>query len=203
MDFGVFLPVSGRAATRGGLMHAAQQAEEMGFTTVWAADRIVIPWRGDTPYNYNWSGSFFVPPDLPFLEPLTTLAFLAGATEKIRLGVSILVMPYRDPVYWAKIAATIHQLSEGRFILGTGVGWMEEEFDALGHGDLFKPRGRVADEHIEIFRTLMKDGHASHKGEFYEFNDIGFEPKGHDGGGMDMWVGGEAKPSQRRAGRHG
>jgi probable F420-dependent oxidoreductase len=204
MDFGVFLPVSGRAATRSGLIHAAQQAEEMGFTTVWAADRIVIPWTVETPYNYNWSGSFFVPPDVPFLEPLTTLAFLAGATERIRLGVSVLVMPYRDPVYWAKIVATLDQLSEGRFILGAGVGWMREEFGALGHGELFEPRGRVADEHLQIFRTLMSEEHASHQGEFYEFSDLGFEPKGHEGRGhMEIWIGGEAKPSQRRAGKYG
>lgn len=203
MDFGVFLPVSGRAATRNGLMHAAQQAEELGFTTVWAADRIVIPWTVETPYNYNWSGSFFVPPDVTFLEPLTTLAFLAGATERIRLGVSIMVMPYRNPVYWAKIVATLHHLSEGRFILGVGVGWMEEEFDALGYNELYAARGRVANEHIEIFRVLMSEQHASHEGEFYRFNDIGFEPKGHDGQGMDIWIGGEATPSQRRAGRYG
>lgn len=204
MDFGVFLPVSGRAATRKGLIHAAQRAEDLGFTTIWAADRIVIPWTVETPYNYNWSGRFFVPPDVAFLEPLTTLAFLAGATERLKLGVSILVMPYRNPVYWAKIVATIDQLSEGRFILGVGVGWMEEEFDALGHGELFGPRGRVADEHIEIFRTLMTEDHASHKGEFFEFSDIGFEPKGHDSrGDMQLWIGGEAEPSQRRAGRYG
>jgi probable F420-dependent oxidoreductase len=203
MDVGVFLPVSGRAATRSGLLHAAQQAEELGFTTVWAADRILIPWKVETPYNYNWSGSFFVPPDVPFLEPLTTLAFLAGATQNIRLGVSVMVMPYRNPLYWAKVAATIDHLSEGRFILGVGVGWMEEEFAALGYGGLFKSRGRVADEHIEIFRTLMSDQHVSHRGEFYEFENVGFEPKGHEGRGIDIWVGGEAKPSQRRAGLYG
>lgn len=204
MDFGVFLPVSGRAASRGGLVHAAQSAESMGFTAVWAADRIVIPWKIETPYNYNWSGSFFVPPEAPFLEPLTVLAFLAGATERIRLGVSVLVMPYRDPVYWSKIVATLDQLSTGRFILGVGVGWMEEEFAALGRADLFAPRGRVADEHLDILRTLLSEQHASHQGEFYEFSDIAFEPKGHQGRGhMDVWVGGEAKPSQRRAGRYG
>jgi probable F420-dependent oxidoreductase len=199
VDFGVFLPVSGRAATRGGLIRAAQAAEEYGFTSVWAADRIVIPWTIQTPYNYNWSGSFFVPPEAPFLEPLTVLAFLAGATERLRLGISVLVMPYRDPVYWSKIVATLHHLSEGRFILGVGVGWMQEEFDALGHGDLFEPRGKVADEHLEIFRTLLSDEHASHSGEFYEFSDIAFQPKGR----IEVWVGGEAKPSQRRAGRFG
>jgi probable F420-dependent oxidoreductase len=199
VDFGVFLPVSGRAATRGGLIRAAQAAEEYGFTAVWAADRIVIPWKIETPYNYNWSGSFFVPPEAPFLEPLTVLAFLAGATERLRLGVSVLVMPYRDPVYWAKIVATLDQLSEGRFILGVGVGWMREEFDALGHGELFEPRGRVADEHLEILRTLLTDEHASHEGEFYEFRDIAFQPKRP----IEVWVGGEARPSQRRAGRLG
>jgi probable F420-dependent oxidoreductase len=199
MDFGVFLPVSGRAATRGGLIRAAQAAEEYGFTAVWAADRIVIPWTIETPYNYNWSGSFFVPPEATFLEPLTVLAFLAGATERLRLGISVLVMPYRDPVYWAKIVATLDQLSEGRLILGVGVGWMREEFDALGHGELFEPRGRVADEHLEILRTLMADEHASHSGEFYAFEDIAFQPKRP----IEVWVGGEARPSQRRAGRAG
>ena len=146
MDFGVFLPVSGRASSRGGLMHAAQTAEELGFTTVWAADRIVIPWTIETTYNYNWSGSFFVPPEASFLEALTVLSFLAGCTEKLKLGISVLVTPYRDPLYWAKIATTIDQLSEGRLILGFGVGWMEEEFKALGREHLFKARGRVADE---------------------------------------------------------
>jgi probable F420-dependent oxidoreductase len=204
VDFGVFLPVSGRAATRAGLIHAAQAAEESGFTTVWAADRIVIPWNIETPYNYNWSGSFFVPPEAPFLEPLTVLSFLAGATERLRLGVSVLVMPYRDPVYWSKTVATLDELSEGRFILSVGVGWMAEEFAALGHADLFKPRGRVADEHLEIFRTLLSEKHASHNGEFYDFSDIAFEPKGHQSRGrIEVWVGGEAKPSQRRAGRYG
>jgi probable F420-dependent oxidoreductase len=203
MDFGVFLPVSGRAATRQGIVHAAQQAEKLGSTTAWAAGRIIIRWSVKTPYTYNWSGSFFVPPDVPFLEPLTTLAFLAGATERIRLGMSVLVMPYRNPIYWAKIVATLHHLSEGRFILGVGVGWMEEELAALGHGELFASRGRVANEHIEIFRVLMSEPNASQAGEFYEFNDVGFEPKGHGGGGMNVWVGGEAKPSQRRAARYG
>ena len=74
----------GKASQREGLMHAVQKAEEFGFVSVWAADRIVIPWKIETPYNYNWSGSFFVPPEAPFLEPLTVLAFLAGCTEKLR-----------------------------------------------------------------------------------------------------------------------
>ena len=180
MDFGVFLPVSGRASSRGGLMHAAQTAEELGFTTVWAADRIVIPWTIETTYNYNWSGSFFVPPEASFLEALTVLSFLAGCTEKLKLGISVLVTPYRDPLYWAKIATTIDQLSEGRLILGFGVGWMEEEFKALGREHLFKARGRVADEQLAILRNLLTEEHCSFQGEFFSYDDIAFQPKSYD-----------------------
>lgn len=204
MDFGVFLPVSGRASQREGLMHAAQKAEEFGFVSVWAADRIIIPWKIETPYNYNWSGSFFVPPEAAFLEPLTTLSFLAGCTESLRLGISVLVAPYRDPVYWAKVAATIDYLSKGRLIVGMGVGWMEEEFAALGKRDLFKDRGRVADEHVAVARELFSADHCSFHGEFYDFDDIAFEPKGYDRAKpVPIWIGGEAKPAQRRAGRAG
>jgi probable F420-dependent oxidoreductase len=199
MDFGVFLPVSGAASTRDGLKHAAATAERLGFSTVWAADRIVIPWRIETPYGYSWSDKFIVPPEKPFLESMTALAFLAGATDKIRLGVSVLVAPYRDPVHWAKVAATIDHLSEGRFILGVGIGWMEEEFAALGRSELFARRGRIADEQLEIARNLFTEDHCSHQGEHYSYDDIAFYPKG----AVPIWCGGESRPAQRRAGRYG
>jgi probable F420-dependent oxidoreductase len=204
MDFGVFLPVSGRASSRGGLMHAAQTAEELGFTTVWAADRIVVPWTIDTPYAYNWTGSFFVPPEASFLEALPVLAFLAGCTERLKLGVSVLVTPYRDPLYWAKIATSIDQLSQGRLVLGLGVGWMAEEFRALGREHLFKVRGKVADEQIAVLRNVLTEEHCSFHGDFYEYDDIAFQPKSYDDSRpLQIWIGGEAKVAQRRAGRFG
>jgi probable F420-dependent oxidoreductase len=199
MDFGVFLPVSGAAATRDGLRHAAATAERLGFSTVWAADRIIIPWQIDTSYSYSWSDKFIVPPEKPFLESMTALAFLAGATEKIRLGVSVLVAPYRDPIHWAKVAATIDWLSEGRFILGVGIGWMEEEFAALGRAELFAQRGRVADEQLQVARNLFTEDHCSFRGSFYEYDDIAFYPKGD----VPIWCGGESPGAQRRAGRYG
>ena len=112
MKFGVFLPISGRAAS-GVLMEAARSAEALGYASVWAADRIVTPWRIDTPYPYSADQRFIVPPELPFLEPLTCLAYLAATTERIALGMSVLVMPYRHPLHWAKIATTIDHLSRG------------------------------------------------------------------------------------------
>lgn len=202
MDFGVFLPVSGAACTRAGLRHAAESAERLGFTTVWAADRIVIPWQIDTEYAYSWSGSFIVPPEKPFLESMTALAFLAGATESIKLGVSVLVTTYRDPVHWAKVASTIDWLSEGRFILGVGIGWMEEEFDALDRSDIFPKRAQVAEEQLRVARNLFSEERCSFAGDHYSYEDIAFYPKAYDSP-IPIWCGGESRGAQRRAGVHG
>ncbi len=202
MDFGVFLPVSGAACTRAGLRHAAETAERLGFTTVWAADRIIIPWKIETDYAYSWSGSFIVPPEKPFLESMTALAFLAGVTETIRLGVSVLVTTYRDPVHWAKVAATIDWLSEGRFILGVGIGWMREEFEALGRAEIYEHRARVADEQLEVARNLFTEDHCSFESDHYRYDDIAFYPKAHSSP-IPIWCGGESRGAQTRAGTYG
>ena len=202
MDFGVFLPVSGAASTSAGLTHAAKTAERLGFTTVWAADRIVIPWKIESDYAYSWSGSFIVPPEKPFLESMTALAFLAGATEKIKLGVAVLVTTYRDPVHWAKVASTIDWLSEGRFILGVGIGWMSEEFAALNRSDIFRQRAQVAEEQLRVARNLFSEEHCSFAGEHYSYEDIAFYPKAYDKP-IPIWCGGESRGAQRRAGAHG
>jgi probable F420-dependent oxidoreductase len=197
---GVFLPVSGRAAS-GVLMQAARQAEALGLDSVWAADRIVTPWRIDTPYAYNEDRRFFVPPDVPFLEPLTALAYLAGGTERITLGMSVMVMPYRHPLHWAKVATTIDHLSRGRLVLGVGVGWMEEEFAALGAP--FRARGAVADEQFALVARLWSDQRPRFEGRFYRFDEVGFAPKPLQQPGVPLWVGGEGLAAQRRAGRFG
>ena len=199
MELGVFLPVSGRAAGPEVLTEAAGQAERLGFDVVWSAERVVQPASIETPYPYGEDGVFIVPPDRPFLDAMTCLAFLSGRTERVRLGVSVLVLPYRHPLYWARVAASIDRLSGGRFILGIGVGWMEEEFAALGAP--FAERGRVSDEQLEILRRLRAaDGPASFEGRHYRFADVAFHPKAP---GMPVWVGGEGRAARRRAGRSG
>jgi alkanesulfonate monooxygenase SsuD/methylene tetrahydromethanopterin reductase-like flavin-dependent oxidoreductase (luciferase family) len=116
----------------------------------------------------------------------------------------VLVTPYRDPLYWAKIATSIDQLSQGRLVLGLGVGWMDEEFRALGREHLFKVRGKVADEQIAVLRNLLTEEHCSFHGDFYEYDDIAFQPKSYDDSRpLQIWSGGEAKVAQRRAGRLG
>jgi probable F420-dependent oxidoreductase len=201
MKFGVFLPVSGRAASRQTLMEAAQQAEALGFDSVWAADRLVIPWKIETTYPYSKEATFIVPPDRPFFDTMTCLAFLAGCTERIQLGMSVMVLPYRHPLHWARIATTIDQLSTGRFILGVGVGWMEEEFAAMNAP--FKERGKVSDEQLALVKQLWTDEHISFHGQYYNVDDIAFLPKGYRRPSLPIWVGGEGKHAQRRAGRHG
>ncbi|HET7005750.1 MAG TPA: LLM class F420-dependent oxidoreductase [Candidatus Binatia bacterium] len=199
--FGVFLPVSGRAASRKTLMQAAQEAEALGYDSVWAADRLVIPWKIDTTYPYSKEATFIVPPDRPFFDTMTCLAFLAGCTEKIQLGMSVMVLPYRHPLHWSRIATTIDQLSNGRLILGVGVGWMEEEFAAMNAP--FKERGKVSDEQLTLLKQLWSEEHITFHGKYYNVDDIAFLPKSYQKPRLPIWVGGEGKYAQRRAGRFG
>ena len=201
MKFGVFLPVSGRAASRKTLMQAAQQAEALGYDSVWAADRLVMPWKIATTYPYSKEATFIVPADRPFFDTLTCLAFLAGCTEKIQLGMSVMVMPYRHPLHWAKIATTIDQLSTGRLIMGVGVGWMGEEFAAMNAP--FKERGKVSDEQLTLLKQLWTEEHITFRGKYYQVDDIAFNPKPYQKPRIPIWVGGEGKYAQRRAGQFG
>jgi probable F420-dependent oxidoreductase len=201
MRCGVFLPVSGRAASRKTLMQAAQHAEALGYDSVWAADRLVIPWKIETTYPYSKEATFIVPPDRPFFDTLTCLAFLAGCTEKIQLGMSVMVLPYRHPLHWSRIATTIDQLSTGRLILGVGVGWMEEEFTAMNAP--FKERGKVSDEQLTLLRQLWTEEHITFHGKYYNVDDIAFNPKPYQKPRIPIWVGGEGKAAQRRAGVYG
>src|SRR6266571_5455066 len=201
MKFGVFLPISGRASGPDTLMEAARSAETLGFDAAWSADRVVTPWQINTPYPYSENHEFIVPPDRPFLDSLTCLAFLAGCTEKITLGISVLVLPYRHPLYWARVAASIDRLSRGRLIMGIGVGWMEEEFAALAVP--FKDRGRITDEQLQIIAQLFapEQAHINYHGQHYNFDDLAFYPKPDPR--IPIWVGGEGSAAQRRTAHYG
>jgi len=200
MDVGVFLPISGRAATPEVLTEAARTAERLGFAAVWSADRVVTPWHIETPYPYSADSVFIVPPDRPFFDSMACLSFLAGRTDKVRLGISVLVLPYRHPLYWARLATTIDHLSMGRLIMGVGIGWMKEEFEALGIS--YSARGRMTDEQLQAVRLLLSQEHCTFEGIHYRFSDVSLHPKALQPH-LPIWVGGEGMPARQRAGRHG
>lgn len=199
MRFGVFLPVSGRAAGPEVLTDAAQQAESLGYDSVWAAERLVNPYEMNTayPYKENQQWQSFVPPEVPFLEPLTCLAFMSGVTKKVRLGISVAVLPYRHPLYTARVATSIDTLSKGRLILGVGIGWMVEEFQSLNVD--YHKRGAMSNEQLEIFNLLWSKPKPSFNGKFYKFPPLEVSPRPVQQPRFPIWTGGESEAAVKRA----
>ena len=200
MDIGVHLPQLGRGATRAALMEFCTEAERLNVHSGWVSDHIAWPADISSKYPYSDDGSFPAPNSMAWLEPIGTLLFAAAITETMRLGQTVLIMGYRPPVQTAKLIATLDVLSEGRAILGAGIGWMREEFEVLGMP--YDNRGKRADEQLEIFDRLFRDDTPSFDGEFYSFPEIKFEPKPVQSR-IPVWVGGASEPAFRRTARFG
>jgi probable F420-dependent oxidoreductase len=199
---GCTLPASGPNADPGGLRMLAQTAEDLGFDSVWVSDHLVIPVHVASAYPYSPDSRFRLGPAAPYFEPLTVLTFLAGCTRRVRLGTHVLILPYRHPIITAKVVATLDVISGGRVDLGVGVGWMEEEFVALGH-DYFARRGAVTDEQIQILKVLWTEETPDHAGEFYRFPALGAHPHPVQQPHPPIWVGGHSRAAIRRAARLG
>ena len=204
MLFGYSLPTRGPLATPENIAALAVTAERLGFDSVWASDHIVIPTDITSAYPYAQAGnataggSAFPADDHPYCEPLTTLTYLAGKTERIKLGTNVLIVPYRNPVYAAKTIATLDYLSGGRVILGVGTGWMEEEFNVLGQPH-FAQRGALTNEYLRLFVELWTNDNPSFAGEYYAVDGIKFSPKPAQKPHPPIWVGGHSNPAIRRA----
>lgn len=217
VQFGVHVPNAGPMASPENLVCLARRAEELGYDSIWVSDHIIAPEGFASVYPYGSNPPLSTPGAEIYYEPLTTLAYLAGATQQIRLGISVLVVPMRNPVYTAKIIATLDALSGGRVILGVGAGWLREEFEALGQdGAGFVQRGRKTDEWIAIYRTLWSDETVvSFEGEFYSLPPVRSFPKpvqrpvqyasaqSRYWPGPPIWVGGNTKAALRRVARLG
>ena len=184
------------------LRSVAQRAEDLGYDHVWVSDHIVLPKKVDSFYPYAADGVATFKPDEPYYEPLAALNFIAGCTQRIRLGTHVLIIPYRNPVLTAKILSTLDVLSGGRVILGAGVGWMEEEFQAMGL-DTYKERGAVTDEYLQLFKELWTKESPSFQGKYYQISDVGFEPKPVQKPHLPIWIGGHSGPAIRRAAKYG
>ena len=137
----------------------------------------------------------------PFYDPFTVLSWLAAKTRKIELGTSVAILPYRHPLQTARVAANLDQLSGGRFILGVGVGWAKQEFEALGVP--FDPRGAIANEYLEVIRKSWTADVVSYDGQYVSFKDVHTAPRPARSPHPPIWVGGSSDAALRRAVRYG
>jgi probable F420-dependent oxidoreductase len=199
MEFGIHLPHVGPWYDPETLRRYALAVEGMGYDSLWVSDHIVLPVSRESAYPYADSGEFPVPPGIPWLEAVTTLIFVAAVTGRIKLGTSILVLPYRNPIHNAKQLGNLQTLSGGRLIAGVGVGWMEEEAEALGMP--WAERGARTDEHIQVLRTLWSDEVPRFDGRYYRVEGVRCEPRPSPP--PPVWVGGHEGPALRRAARLG
>lgn len=195
MEFGCHLPVFGPVATRDTVLGFARRMEALGYDSLWVSDHVVMPWQVRSRYPYSPTGEFPLPPSAPFLEPLTTLGLVAGATERIRLGTSVLVLPHRHPLLAAKMLATLDHLAGGRVILGVGVGWMREEIELFGVP--YRRRGAWSDEAIRVMRACWTEERASFAGEFFTFDALACSPRPARGA-IPIWIGGHTPTALHR-----
>jgi probable F420-dependent oxidoreductase len=186
----------GSGATRAVIDAVAATAERSGFATLWAGEHVVMVDRSASRYPYSDDGQIAVPATADWIDPLIGLSFAAAATSTIRLATGVLLLPEHNPVVVAKQAATLDTLSGGRFMLGVGIGWSSEEFEALGVP--FERRAARTAEYIAAMRTLWRDDVASFDGEFVRFDSVRVNPKPVSGRRIPIVLGGNSDAALRR-----
>jgi len=183
-----------------GVAVLAEHGEAAGFDSVWTIEHVVYPDGYESTYPYSGDGRMPARPHTPMPDPLIWLAFLAARTTRMRLATGILILPQRNPVVLAKEVATLDVLSGGRVELGVGVGWLREEFDALGVP--WERRGARTDEYVAAMRALWGADSVTHDGEFVSFDGVSSNPK-PPAGSVPIVIGGHSPIAARRAGRIG
>jgi probable F420-dependent oxidoreductase len=184
MQFGIALPNFSRLGTREAVVEIARAAEELGYDALWTTDHVMMAKGQDDPYGH-------------ILEAMTTLTYVAALTERVRLGVSVIVLPMREPVLFAKQVATLDTLSGGRVIMGVGAGWNEREFGFLGAN--FEDRGKRYDEYIRVLRELWTSPEPRFEGQYVKFSDVLFSPRSPQSGGPKIVIGGGSGAALRRS----
>jgi len=195
MQFGVPLPTFRKVASPDAIRRVAQRAEQLGFDGIWVSDHIVIPDAESDPFARGFGDATGIGGLI--YEPLTVLAFAAACTSRIRLGTTVIVVPYRNPLVTAKMLSTLDVLSCGRVTAGMAVGWMEKEFNALGVP--FQDRGALTDEYITAIKVLWTQQKPAFHGNHVRFENISFEPKPLQKPNIPIWIGGNSKNAIRRA----
>jgi len=175
-------------------------AEAAGFESVWTVEHVLYPEGYESTYPYSPTGKMPGSGDSPITDPMAWLSFIGATTTELKLGTGILILPQRQPAVLAKEVATVDVLTEGRVILGIGVGWLKEEFAALGVP--WPRRGARTDEYIDVLRTLWSADAVSYDGEFVKMSAVSSNPKPFDGS-IPIHIGGHSRAAAERAGRIG
>lgn len=178
-----------------GIIKLAQAVEQIGFDQLDMFDHVVMG------YGTATRAAPMYPPQMPIMEAIVMLSFIAAATNRIGLGTEVLVLPQRNPTLTAKQVSTLDTLSDGRVRLGVGVGWQESEYEALGED--FGNRGRRMDEAINLLRRYWSEESVSANSQFYQFEAIAMEPKPPQGRKLPIWIGGSADATMKRVGELG
>ena len=200
MRFGISFANLAPFNTPAEAVEMARAAEEAGFESLWTVEHIVWPSSYSSAYPYSSSGKMRGDPATSIPDSLIWLSWVGAQTSRIRLGTGILILPQRNPLITAKALATLDDLSGGRVEAGIGVGWLREEFEALGVP--FERRGARTDEYIEAMRTVWSQDGAAFDGEFVRFTDANVNPKPKRRE-ISITIGGHSAAAARRAGRLG
>jgi len=181
-----------------GVARMAAMLESAGFDSIWTSDHVVFPHEVRSRYPFAADGRITWPVDVDYLEPVVALSAMTSITAKAELGTSVLILPTRNPILFAKQAACIDTISGGRLVLGVGVGWLREEFEALGAD--FDARGAVLDEWISVARRCWTGTVEPFEGRFYRLAEAIYcrpTPARH----IPVLIGGMSRHAQERAGR--
>jgi probable F420-dependent oxidoreductase len=201
MKFGIIFANVGPWGLPDNAAAMAAACEEFGIDSVWTVEHVVVPKGYQSPYPYSPTGRMPGPEDSPIPDPLIWLTYMAAHSTTLRLATGVLILPQRNPLVLAKELATLDQLSKGRLTLGVGVGWLAEEFAALGIP--FAERAGRTDETIEALRAAWTQNPASYAGKFHNFTDVHVLPQPVQAGGVPIVIGGHTPAAARRAGRLG
>ncbi len=197
MKFAVTGIGSGSNARPELLVEVAQKAETLGYESLWIPEHLAVPVELRSPYPYSADGKFPGGATAALHDPFVALAFAAACTTRIRLGTGVFVLPLRNTLAVAKAVASLDVLSKGRFIFGIGIGWLEEEFDAVGMS--FKDRAARTREAVRVMKGLWTDETPQFTGRFHNFPPLGFSPKPVQQPHPPLVFGGESAAALKRA----
>ena len=205
MRIGICCSGVGEAAAPTFVKASAQAAEQAGFSTIWIGEHVVLFERypeSHYPYVGDYGTDVPIPdPTTPIIDPIIAATWIAGVTSSIQVGSGILILPQRNPVVLAKALATLDVLSGGRLVLGAGIGWCKEEYDAVGVP--WEGRGRRMDENLAAMRALWRDTASSFHGETVSFDRAYCYPKPVRNSDIPILIGGESDLALKRVARYG